>query len=153
MDVCITNKYRQQSFLSLLVDYIGLSVRGNRNPRVLGTFATKVPRRRQSIKEYFLKQGDFSAIREGGTFCADKKYPKNRRRIVPSALCKKNFIESTAVVIRKLIALTPKNARQQRKMIRPFLQCFLQKLFQQTAITHFTAYLSYVKLCATDNWI
>ncbi|MDO4744812.1 MAG: hypothetical protein Q4A86_05470, partial [Clostridia bacterium] len=61
-----------------------------------------------------------------------QKYPNTHRRDVQSTFCKKNFIESNAVVIRKLISLTPKNTRQQREMIRVFLRCFLQKLFQQT---------------------
>ena len=59
------------------------------------------------------------------------KVIKIRRRDVQSTFCKKNFIESNAVVIRKLISLTPKNTRQQREMIRVFLRCFLQKLFHK----------------------
>ena len=84
----------------------------------------------------------YSAVRDGDTFCSAKKYPKKRRRVVQSAFCKKNFLENLAVVICELIALTPKNAHQQREMIWAFLQCFLQKLFQQTAIHHFTAYIT-----------
>ena len=93
----------------------------------------------------------YSAVRVELTF-VPTKVSKIRRRDVQSTFCKKNFIESNAVVIRKLISLTPKNTRQQREMIRVFLRCFLQKLFQQTVIPHSTAYLlmgNFVLLCGT----
>ena len=45
-----------------------------------------------------------------------QKVPKNRRRGVRSAFCKKNFLESIAVAIPKLIGRATKNARQQRKL-------------------------------------
>ena len=88
------------------------------------------------------------SVVHGGLTFARTKVSKSPRRVVQSAFCKKNFLENLAVVICELIALTPKNAHQQREMIWAFLQCFLQKLFQQTAIHHFTACLFYVKVCA-----
>ena len=75
-------------------------------------------------------------------FLLRQKVSKKAAPVVQSAVYKKNFLENLAVVICKPIALTPKNAHQQREMIWAFLQCFLQKLFQQTAIHHFTAYIT-----------
>ena len=91
----------------------------------------------------------YPAVRGGGTF-AWTKVPKSPRRDVRSTFCTKKFLEIVAVVIRKLIALTPKIAHPQREMICAILRQFLQKLFLQTVIPRFTAYLSCVKLCATE---
>ena len=85
----------------------------------------------------------------GLTF-ARTKVSKNPRRDVRSTFCTKNFLEIVAVVIRKLIALTPKITHQQREMICAILRQFFSKLTQRFAIPLFTAYLSCVKLCATE---
>ena len=88
-------------------------------------------------------------IRGGLTFVRTK-VSKNPRRDVQSTFCTKNFLEIVAVVIRKLIALTPKITHQQREMICAILRQFLQKLFLQTVIPLFTAYFSKQKVCATE---
>ena len=88
------------------------------------------------------------SVVHGGLTFVRTKVSKSPRRVVQSAFCKKNFLETLAVVICELIALTPKNAHQQGEMIWAFLQCFLQKLFQQTAIPHFTAVFTKPQLCA-----
>ena len=90
----------------------------------------------------------YSAVRGGGTF-AWTKVSKNPRRDVRSTFCTKNFLKIVVGAIRKLIARAPKIAHQQREMICAILRQFLQKLFLQTVIPLFTAYLSKVKVCAT----
>ena len=66
-------------------------------------------------------------IRGGLTFVRTK-VSKNPRRDVRSTFCTKNFLEIVAVVIRKLIALTPKITHQQREMICAILRQFFQIL-------------------------
>ena len=79
-----------------------------------------------------------------------QKYPKVHAGTFGQHFVRKIFLKLSHGAIRKLIARAPKIAHQQREMICAILRQFLQKLFLQTVIPHFTAYLSCVKLCATE---
>ena len=85
-------------------------------------------------------------IRGGLTFVRTK-VSKNPRRDVQSTFCTKNFLEIVAVVIRKLIALTPKITHQQRKMICAILRQFFQN-FETICNPSLYGVLARGKLCA-----
>jgi len=91
----------------------------------------------------------FFAVRGGLTF-APTKVSKNRRRDVRSTFCTKNFLEIVAVVIRKLIALTPKITHQQREMICAILRQFFQN-FETICNPSLYGVLAYGKLCGTEK--
>jgi len=79
-----------------------------------------------------------------------KSAPKPTAGTFGQQLVIRQFLKIVAVVIRKLIALTPKITHQQRKMICAILRQFFQNL-ETICNPSLYGVLMYGKLCATEK--